>query len=114
MQTAGYRVTNDCSRQRICLAARRSLDYASANGSSCFAAGGVVTRLTRNRHSSDVMRAGMMASRSLMTAGSVWWMKGVSQKRVTTVPVAMLATAAAAVALRQKNAARMTGVRAAE
>ena len=54
-----------------------------------------------------------LASRSLMTAGRVWWMKGVSQKRVTRVPVAMLATAPAAVALRQKKAARITGVRAA-
>ncbi len=42
-----------------------------------------------------------------------WWMKGVSQKMVTRVPMAMLATAAAAVARRQKKVARMTGVRAA-
>ncbi len=33
--------------------------------------------------------------------GQVWWMKAVSQTTVTTVPVAMLATAAVAVARLQ-------------
>ena len=40
-------------------------------------------------------------------------MKAVSQVTVTTVPTAMLATAALAVARFQKKAARMTGVSAA-
>src|SRR5580698_5591058 len=105
-------IANDCSILNE--AAIAFLTQASANGSNCFAVGGLVNKLTMKRQRRDVMSAGKMASRSLMTDGRVWWMKGVSQKSVTAVPVAMLATAAAAVALRQKNAASMTGVRAAE
>src|SRR6267154_1743525 len=90
------------------------MHQASEKGWSCFSVGGAVTRLTLIRQTSDAIRAGKIASRSLRMAGTLWWIKGVSQKIVMMVPAAMLATAAAAVARFQKKAARITGVSAAE
>ena len=55
--------------------------------------------MTRQR--SEAMSAGKMASRSARMSGRWAWMKAVSQKTVTKVPVKMLATAAEAVARRQ-------------
>jgi hypothetical protein len=60
-----------------------------------------VSRLTIMRQRSEAMRAGKMASRSAMICGRWRWMKAVSQKTVTKVPVKMLATAAEAVARRE-------------
>ena len=63
--------------------------------------GGGVRRLTTMRQRREAMRAGKMASRSARLAGRWVWMKALSQKTVTKVPVKMLATAAEAVARRQ-------------
>src|SRR6185437_683461 len=90
------------------------IDFYSVNGRSFASLGLVVRRLTRQRHISEAISAGRIASRSATDAGRCWLTNGLSQKRVTMVPTAMLETAPAAVARRQKNAARMTGVRAAE
>src|ERR1700760_928003 len=86
----------------------------SAKGCNCFSVGGAVTRLTTKRHKSDASKAGRIASREAIDSGRYVRTNWLSQKTVTKVPAPILATAAAPVARRQKNAARMTGVSAAE
>src|SRR5436305_1667192 len=95
-----------------CKREQAAADYNSVKGWSWAVAGAVVKKLTENRQNSDARSAGKMASRWPMAGGR----KGatLSQATVTTVPTAMLATAAAAVARFQKKAARITGVSAAE